>query len=313
LLLSSSEPDSSSGWLFEVDYLNPADPSGKPPAVRKVVTRLADGARFDTSVPARCAASDAQLMAEGAAACPADSQVGEGYIRLDTGLDGPARFIEADVTFFNSATAVIFLSTERQSGARVVTRSVIDGGSTVSMAPFLPGAPPDGTVIDIARVELFPISRTVDGELRSYVATPPGCPPSGQWMHSVEFTYADGASETVESPSPCTAAKGGPCANRLLGTSASDDLIGTGEADELDGLGGRDSVRGRPGDDCVNGGKGADALRGGSGRDRITGGGGDDRLRAKDGDGDTLRCGRGRDRVKADAQDRVGRSCESAA
>lgn len=313
LLLTSSEPGASSGWRFDVDYVHPADPEGKPPAVRRVVTRLASGAGFDTSVPARCSASDAQLMAQGGSACPADSKVGEGYIRLDTGLAGPDRFIEADVTFFNSATEVVFLSTERQSGARVVTRSVIDGGSTVSMAPLLPGAPPDGTAIDVARVELLPISRVVDGELRSYVTTPPGCPASGEWAHSIEFTYADGATQTVDSTSPCSVATGGPCANRLVGSPAADDLIGTPAPDSIKGWGGRDVIRGRPGDDCLSGGAGGDVMRGGGGSDRLQGGAGDDRLRAVDGARDTIRCGRGRDRVKADARDRVAPSCESGA
>jgi RTX calcium-binding nonapeptide repeat (4 copies) len=311
LLLTSPEPAESSGWHFEVDYVNPAEPEGKPPAVRRVVTRLASGAGFDTSVPARCSASDAQLMAQGASACPADSKVGEGYIRLDTGLAGPNRFIEADVTFFNSATEVIFLSTERQSGTRVVTRSTINGGSTVSMAPPLPGAPPDGTVIDIARVELLAISREVDGELRSYVTTPPGCPASGEWAHSIEFTYADGVTQTVDSASSCSPATGGPCANRLVGSDAAESLVGTPASDEITGGGGRDVVRGRPGDDCLNGGRGGDTVRGGAGGDRLNGGAGNDRLRAVDGARDTIRCGRGRDRVKADAQDRVAPSCES--
>jgi len=311
LLLTSSEPGASSGWHFEVDYVNPDDPEGKPPAVRKVVTQLASGARFDTFVPARCTASDAQLMAQGAAACPADSKVGEGYIRLDTGIPGPGRFIEADVTFFNSATEVIFLSTERESGARVVTRSTIQGGSTVSMAPLLPGAPPDGTAIDIARVELLPISREVDGELHSYVSAPPGCPASGEWAHSIEFTYADGVTQTVNSASPCSVATGGPCANRLTGSDGPDVLVGTAAADSIEGGRGRDVVRGRPGDDCLSGGAGSDTVRGGGGGDRLKGGAGDDRLRAVDGARDTIRCGRGRDRVNADGQDRAMPSCES--
>jgi len=310
LLLTSSQPGSSSGWHFEVDYVNPLDSEEKPPAVRRVVTRLANGASFDTSVPARCSASDAQLMAQGGSACPADSKVGEGYIRLDTGLAGPGRFIEADVTFFNSATDVIFLSTERESGTRVVTRSTIDGGSTVSMAPLLPGAPPDGTAIDIARVELLPISRTVDGELRSYVSTPPGCPASGEWAHSIEFTYADGVTQTVDSASPCSVATGGPCANRLVGSDGADALVGTPASDSIEGGGGRDLVRGRPGDDCLSGGRGSDTVRGGGGRDQLRGGPGNDRLRAVDGARDTIRCGRGRDRVKAEGQDRVMPSCE---
>ena len=309
LLLTSSVPASSSGWRFEVDYVNPLDPEGKPPAVRRVVTQLAPGASFDTSVPGRCTASDAELMAQGAAACPADSRVGEGYIRIDTGLPEPGRFIEADVMFFNTATEVIFLSTERESGSRVVTRSTVEGGRTISMAPLLPGAPPDGAAIDIARVELLPVSREVDGELRSYVSTPPGCPASGAWPNSIEFTYADGATQTVQSPSPCTVATG-HCENVIAGSSAGDQLLGTTGSDSIDAGGGADLARGRPGDDCLTGGAGRDVIRGGAGGDDLGGGSGKDRIRAVDGSRDRVRCGPGRDRVAADGHDVVADSCE---
>jgi hypothetical protein len=309
LLLTSSEPGASSGWTFEVDYVNPIDPEGKPPAVRRVVTQLAPGAGFDTSVPARCAASDAELMAQGVAACPADSKVGEGYIRIDTGLAEPGRFIEADVTFLNAATEVIFLSTERQSGSRVVTRSTIEGGRTISMAPLLPGTPPDGAAIDIARVHLVAVSRKVDGEVRSYVSTPPGCPASGVWANSIEFTYADGASQTVDSPSPCSVAAG-HCENVIAGSSAGEELVGSTGSDSIAAGGGDDLARGRPGDDCLTGGAGRDVIRGGAGGDVLAGGSGGDRVRSVDGARDRVRCGAGRDRVAADGRDVVADSCE---
>lgn len=311
LVLTSAEPGSSSGWRFAVDYVNPTDPAAKPHAVRTVVTQLAPGSTFDTSVPERCTASDAQLMAQGASACPAGSRVGEGYLRLDTGLPDPGRFIESDILFFNAEGQVVFLNTERESGARLVTRSAVKGGRTVSMAPPLPGAPPDGAAIDVVRVELNEVSREVDGELHSYVSTPPGCPASGEWAHSIEFTYADGVTQTVDSASSCSVATGGPCANRLVGSDGADVLVGTPASDSIEGGGGRDVVRGRPGDDCLSGGRGSDTVRGGGGGDQLNGGPGNDRLRAVDGARDTIRCGRGRDRVKAEGQDRVMPSCES--
>src|SRR4051794_7129348 len=63
---------------FAVDYVNPDDPNGKPPAVRTVIETLARDARFNTSVPAECAATDAQLVAMGEPACPPQSKVGSG-------------------------------------------------------------------------------------------------------------------------------------------------------------------------------------------------------------------------------------------
>jgi hemolysin type calcium-binding protein len=50
-------------------------------------------------------------------------------------------------------------------------------------------------------------------------------------------------------------------------------------------------------------------LAGGRGRNRLYGGPGNDRLNIADGRKDTARCGRGRDRVRADRGDTL-RGCE---
>ncbi|MDX6732905.1 MAG: hypothetical protein QOC54_2853, partial [Baekduia sp.] len=51
-------------------------------------------------------------------------------------------------------------------------------------------------------------------------------------------------------------------------------------------------------------------IAGGSGNDTIIGGNGNDAISARDGEVDTIRCGAGRDRVTADAGDRVAGDCE---
>src|SRR3954454_2000046 len=152
-------PGLPSGLAFDVDYVNPSDPGGKPPAVRTVFETLAQDARFDTTVPARCGASDAQLMAQGESACSPGSKVGTAYIRIDTGFPEPNRFFDVDVTFLNNTDQLIFLSTERSTGGRVVARAAIQGGRLTSMAPPLPGTPPDGGALDVVHTRLAAISR----------------------------------------------------------------------------------------------------------------------------------------------------------
>ncbi len=110
---------------LSIDYVNPDDPNAKPPAVRTVVETLAQGARFDTAVPEQCAATDAELISLGENACPPGSKVGTGFIRIDTGFPEPNRFIEVDVVFLNNADELIFLTTDRDSGTRVVARARI--------------------------------------------------------------------------------------------------------------------------------------------------------------------------------------------
>lgn len=109
----------------------------------------------------------------------------------------------------------------------------------------------------------------------------------------------------------------GRCAplNTFTGSRFGDDYGGFGEGgDPIYGLGGNDLLRGLRGEDCVYGGPGndriagmddADLLSGGPGRDDVGAGEGDDRILVRDGKRDTVRCGDGRDTVRADGLDRL--------
>jgi hypothetical protein len=192
-------PSHVTGLRVSIDYVHPDDPDAKPHAVQEVVEVLARGARFDTSVPKRCTASDAQLVASGEAACPAASKVGEGAITIDTGFPEPNRFIEADIAFLNNRDQLIFLSTERETGARVVSRSSVSRRKLTSTAPPLPGTPPDGGAIDTVEANIEPIKK----HGRPYIRTPSECPDSGRWINKIHFTYRDGVSQTVKTANPC--------------------------------------------------------------------------------------------------------------
>ena len=85
LVFDEQRPGQSSGSRFAIDYFNPDDAAAKPPAVAKVVIKLNPGSAIDTSVPARCEASDQELMAGGASVCPAGSRVGTGELDVDSG------------------------------------------------------------------------------------------------------------------------------------------------------------------------------------------------------------------------------------
>lgn len=208
LEFTSSNPDTPAGLVLGVDYMQPGDPDAKPPAVRRVTTTLAPGARYDTSVPARCKATDAELIALGEAACPAASKVGVGSLRFDTGVGGPQRFVDVTVDFFNNTDELIFLNTEDASGARTVLRAPIRGRSIVSDVPPLPGTPPDGGALDTSNFEDFVIAQSDDSGPSGYIVTPARCPASGHWTNRVTFTYADGETQIVESRSPCVTRRG---------------------------------------------------------------------------------------------------------
>jgi Ca2+-binding RTX toxin-like protein len=119
----------------------------------------------------------------------------------------------------------------------------------------------------------------------------------------------------------------GGCVAALVGTDGPDELTGGGGGDVALGFGGRDRIEGRGGHDCLLGYQGADVLRGEVGADRLTGGRGADVLvggpgvnaydggpgrdaiDARNGKRELVRCGSGRDRVRADRRDRL-RDCE---
>ncbi|MEK6276723.1 MAG: calcium-binding protein [Actinomycetota bacterium] len=311
---------------FNIDYVNPDDANAKPIPVRTIISRLAEGTQIDTSVPEQCTAADVQLMLLGPDVCPAKSRVGFGYARIDTGFSGSSRFLENDLVLFNRDGQLIVLFTERGTGARLVSRCPIEGRRVTCSAPPLPGTPPDGGAVDVVQERLFEVTKSVGNARRGYITTPGECPGGQGWTNLASFGYADGASQTVETKSSCSAGggKSGRCANDWNGSRKADRHAGTENGDQLFGFGGNDRLKGRHGDDCLYGGRGNDKLRGGGGDDRLSGSRGADRLVggsgsdlllgargrdvivARDGKADRVRCGRGRDTVKsADAIDRL--------
>jgi hypothetical protein len=204
--LTEQRPGTGTSERFSFDYVNPGDPESKPPAVRRVVTTLPRGARFDTSVPARCTASDAELTAEGGAACPPESAIGGGVITVDTGLPGEGRIVTADVEFFNNTDEFIYVNTVRGTEARTIIRAAVEDRRTITNADMLPGTPPDGGAIDTVEIEVLNTSAVIEGVTRNYITTPKRCrgrKDDPHWTTRVEFTYADGVTQTVPTHTPC--------------------------------------------------------------------------------------------------------------
>jgi len=198
-----SAPGRASGYRVRIDYSNPDDPEAKPPSVREVVEVFARGTRIDTGAPDRCAATDAELTLRGRSACPPGSIVGTGFIRLDTGVPGPGRYLKEDVTFLNNTNQLIYLTKDRATGARTVVRARVRGHRVVTEAPLLPGAAPDGTAIDVVRGDFPRLVRMRDGHRRAYVTTPKHCPTRGFWTNRVRLAYHDGTTQTEMTRNRC--------------------------------------------------------------------------------------------------------------
>jgi hypothetical protein len=202
--LSEQRPSKGTSEHFVFDYVNPDDPDAKPPAVRRVATILPRGSRYDTSAPELCTASDAELTAEGGDACPAGSAIGGGVITVDTGAPGPERYVTADTEFFNNTDEFIYVNTIRGTGARTIIRAEVTRDRTITNADMLPGTPPDGGAIDTVDVRV----ENVSSGAKDYITTPPVCrgrKGNRHWTARVQFTYADGVTQTVPTKVPCKA------------------------------------------------------------------------------------------------------------
>ncbi len=208
-VFTTQTPGTSSGRLEHGDFVDPANPGGKPHGVRSVVLQLAEGARWDTDAIPQCSASDVALMASGPSGCPPETRIGQGPVVVDTGFEGSNRNLEFDFTAFNADDGMILVGRERQSGGHIVVRGTISGGRLEIQFPPAPGTPPEGGALKQERIVFFERSEVRDGRRRAYLTTPPTCPASGEWVNRLTYTYGDGVSETVESRSPCVASRDG--------------------------------------------------------------------------------------------------------
>ena len=219
VLFSEQAPAAPTGATVKIRYRDPASDASKPPAVQRIVTAFAPGTVVDTTVPATCAASDAALMSEGVDACPPQSLVGQGSVTLDTGVEG-SRFLVNDLALLNNAGEVIMLTTVRGSSppTRAVVRGKVMGNRIVSEIPPIPGGPPDGfTAIRDVDFTIARIFDRVGGEDRAYLFTPPACPTDRRFANAFSFSYRDGVTQEVPSPSACTARDRTPPRIRLAG------------------------------------------------------------------------------------------------
>jgi hypothetical protein len=190
---TESRPGVPTGLALDVRYLNPENRDAKPPSITKVVLRLPEGTRLDTTALPVCEATDEEMRLLGRAACPPDSQVGAGTLEAFVGAPGDPQ--RTDVTLFNGRDELIeivtFAGTNTTAG---IDRLRIDGNVLTGNPPATPGGPPDG------RTNVGRITWDIPAHGR-YLVTPPAC--DGAWRTVGEFGFADGGEATVVATQPC--------------------------------------------------------------------------------------------------------------
>jgi hypothetical protein len=207
---TTAKPGAPTGSRFDATWHDPNDPNNpdaKPPALQTLIVTYAPGTVIDTSALPRCTASDAELMLEGASACPAASQLGTGQFVTDEGSPSPfPRYITYAAWLFNNTGEQVGFSQSTDPPmnppVRNTSRGKIEGATVTTTLPTFPsGGPPDNpdTALKTMDISGGPI---VNGR-RAYLRTPPSCPASGYWTTKTTFVYHDGVSQTVETHSPC--------------------------------------------------------------------------------------------------------------
>jgi hypothetical protein len=208
LSFTTQRPDSSTGYALSIHYQDPSNQNGKPTTFHKVVIELPPGTRFDTGVVSTCTASDAQLMALGASACPADSKVGAGAVTLLTGFGAPTDPFATDVSVFQGPSELIDVFTAKGSDRPLAVDRVQMSGATLTDHPqAVPGGPPDGrSAVRDVNLTIQPRNLRAGATHRDYLRTPASCPPSGAWQARITVDYDDGVSDNATSSTPCTSA-----------------------------------------------------------------------------------------------------------
>jgi hypothetical protein len=205
--MTTTRPNTPTGFTYKGTYHAAGDRNGTPPYMRRMKSYSPPGLRYDTSVPARCTASDIELELRGAAACPAASRVGGGT----TVGNFMGRFPSTlTIDAFNNTNEQVFVVSSPFVAS--VARGKINPDGTVEFAsptcyPALgqpPACPVDNALQVSSSVTVKPYVRSSHGRVRSYFTTPRKCPAAGYWKTPIRFWWADGSVDTVVTKQACT-------------------------------------------------------------------------------------------------------------
>ncbi len=129
-----------------------------------------------------------------------------------------------------------------------------------------------------------------------------------------DYLFGDDGQDSITGDTGADHIYGGAGFDEIDAGDGNDRVYGDGDSDAISGGGGNDRLNGGAMADKIVGGAGRDVLIGGSGNDiivdssganRIDAGPGADSINVHNGARDVVRCGRGRDRVRADRRDKL--------
>ena len=206
-------PKRSTGVKTLITAEDPGEPNQTPKAAKRVVINFHPGIKFDTTVPAQCTATDAQIQQSQGAACRSGSLVGRGTAQGRVGdLNGAVA--DLDLLAYNAKNAIIFYARGRagtiSNGQNFAFRGTLRGRSLITNVPAFPF----NTAISRFELTVNGRSKRVTVRVRrgrrtvsrrvvkNYITTPPVCPSAG-WRTTAIFTYRDNSTQTIHSDDTC--------------------------------------------------------------------------------------------------------------
>jgi hypothetical protein len=209
---TSMHPNTPTGLSWSGSYHAAGDPKGNPPYLRRMVFYPPKGLRYDTSAPARCTATDAQLAVQGPDACPAASRIGGGkveglfYVPFSQGSILFDHYKHDAIVLNNTNEQIVLVHSEGYT----VQRGTVHPDNSIEFNPTtcFPASPTghcaDDYILQLKSSTFLPrYTRTSGGTTRAYATTPPRCPRRGHWRTTVAFWWGNGATERVATTQPC--------------------------------------------------------------------------------------------------------------
>jgi hypothetical protein len=212
---TTTRPNTSAGASFTGTYHAAGNPKGNPPYMRRMTFYPPAGTRYDTSVPARCTASDAELQLRGPAACRADSRLGGGTTEgiFFEPIANAFVFTTYKNAFdiFNNTNEQVMVIASGGLGYTVARGRIGPDQSVTYESPTCFPAPPTGRCARdyILQTKSSSSMPAHTRQSRSYFRTPPKCPARGYWRTRIKFWWADGSIDTVATDQPCKRPRAG--------------------------------------------------------------------------------------------------------
>lgn len=197
---SAHKEGASTGIAFKVEFGDPDAANGLPAGLKDFKISMPKGAKIDPAGAPQCKASNADLMAKGAAACPASTRIGTGKA---TATDGNAT-VNVEGFVFNEKVGKknswLFLFLINDAYAAAFDAPV--KGNTLS-AKGLTGAVPGGLLVTKFAGTIGKHSKGRGKKKHDLITAPTVCPKSKKWTNKATFTFLDGSKDNATSSSSC--------------------------------------------------------------------------------------------------------------